>query len=99
MPRSRRAPQPAAPIAATSVLWHGTVVVAAVLFAPGANVLIDRARAFRGGLYGRSIKISRSSGIFLDPIEGLGSEKSVVRPSPFQYVLRWYDNPHPRAER
>jgi len=82
-----------------SVRWEGANKVAAVLFAPGANVLIDRVRAFRGGLYGKSIRISRSRGVFLDPIEGLGSEKSMVRPSPFQYVLRWYDNPHPRVER
>ncbi len=82
-----------------SVRWEGSNRVAAMLFAPGADVRIDRATAFRGGLYGRSVTISRSSGIFLDPIEGLGSERSAVRPSPFQYVLRWYDNPHPRAER
>jgi hypothetical protein len=82
-----------------SVRWRGANKVAAVVFAPGANVLIDRATAFRGGLYGRSIRISRSSGVFLDPIEGLGSEHTALRPSPFQYVIRWYDNPHPRAER
>ncbi|MGH2452277.1 MAG: hypothetical protein ACRDF5_00715 [bacterium] len=85
--------------AVASVRWHGRNKVAAVLFAPGANILIDRATEVRGGLYGRSIKITRSTGVFLDPIEGLGSEKSLVRASPFQYVLRWYDNPHPDAER
>jgi len=80
-----------------SVRWDGNNRVAGQVFAPNANVVIDRAVAFRGALYARYIRISRSTGIFLDPIEGLGSEKSIVRPSPFQYILRWYDNPYPGA--
>jgi hypothetical protein len=82
-----------------SVRWEGGNKVAAVVFAPEANVLIDQAKAFSGGLYGLFIRISRSRGVFLDPTEGLGSERVAIRPSPFQYILRWYDNPHPRAER
>ena len=80
-----------------SIRWDGDNSVAGVVVAPNVNVAIDRAAAFHGGLFARYIRIRRSSGIFLDPTEGLGSEKSIIRPSPFQYVLRWYDNPYPGA--
>ena len=80
-----------------SIRWNGANRVAGVVFAPNVNVVIDRAAAFHGGLFARYVRISRSSGIFLDPTEGLGSEKSIIRPSPFQYILRWYDNPYPGA--
>lgn len=69
--------------------------VSALLFAPNANILVDRAEALNGALYGRYVRLTRSAGIVLDPVEGLGSEKSGVRPSPFQYLMRWYDNPNP----
>ncbi|MGQ0569933.1 MAG: DUF7305 domain-containing protein [Armatimonadota bacterium] len=80
---------------AASVRLERDNKVSALIFAPNANILIDRASAFSGALYGKYVRISRSTGIFLDPVEGLGSEKSGVRPTPFQYVLRWYDNPNP----
>lgn len=78
-----------------SVRWEGHNRVSGVVFAPHSNIVVDRAVAVSGALYGRYIKITRSTGIVLDPVEGLGSEKSLVRPSPYQYVLRWYDNPNP----
>jgi hypothetical protein len=81
--------------AAASVRWERGNRVSALVFAPHANIVVDQAVAVFGGLYGRYIRITRSSGIFLDPAEGLGSELTLVRPSPFQYVLRWYDNPNP----
>jgi len=69
--------------------------VSALIFAPEAHIVIDRAVAFSGALYGKSVRITRSSGFFLDPTEGLGSERSLIGPSPFQYLTRWYDNPNP----
>ncbi len=78
-----------------SVRWEGDNRVSAVVFAPGANILVDRVAFLSGALYGRHIRITRSAGVVLDPVEGLGSEKSAVRPSAFQYLLRWYDNPTP----
>ncbi len=80
---------------AASVRWERGNSVSALVFAPNANILVDRALAISGALYGRYVRISQSTGIFLDPIEGLGSEKSAVRPTALQYVTRWYDNPNP----
>lgn len=79
----------------SGVRFEGDNRVAAVIFAPEANIAIDRVLAFRGALYGRTVRVSRSSGLFLDPTEGLGSDRLLVRPSPFQYLTRWYDNPNP----
>jgi len=69
--------------------------VSALLFAPEANIVVDRATAFSGGLYGKYVRVTRSSGFVLDPTEGIASERSAVRPSPYQYLLRWHDNPNP----
>ncbi len=80
---------------AASIRWGPDSKVSALVFAPNANIIVDRAAAFSGALYGKHIRITRSTGFFLDPIEGMGSEKSGVRPSPYQYLLRWYDNPNP----
>ncbi len=80
---------------AASVRWERGNRASALVFAPTANILVDRAVAVSGALYGRFIRMTQSTGVFLDPVEGLGSERSAVRPSPFQYVLRWYDNPNP----
>lgn len=78
-----------------SVRLEGENRVSSVLFAPNANIVVDRAVAFSGALYGRYIRIDRSTGFMLDPIEGFGSERIGVRPSPYQYMVRWYDNPTP----
>jgi hypothetical protein len=80
---------------AASVWWERGNRVSALVFAPNANVLVDRAEAISGGLYGKYVRLTQSTGIVLDPIEGLGSEKSAVWSTPFQYVTRWYDNPNP----
>jgi hypothetical protein len=80
---------------APGVWLEGDNRVSAVIFAPEAGIVIDRALAFRGALYGRTVRVSRSSGFLLDPTEGLGSERLLVRPTPFQYLTRWYDNPNP----
>ena len=39
------------------------------------------------------LRSNRSTGIVLDPSEGIASPDSGVRPSPFQYLIRWYDRP------
>ncbi|MGQ0549663.1 MAG: hypothetical protein ACT4PY_08365 [Armatimonadota bacterium] len=78
-----------------SVRLEGENSVSALLFAPNANIVADRVVAFSGGLYGKYVRLNRSSGIVLDPVEGLSSERVGVRPSPYQYVMRWYDNPTP----
>jgi hypothetical protein len=69
--------------------------LAALIFAPDAHIRIERAAAIRGALYGRSVSLVRSGDVVLDPVEGLGSERVLVRPSPYQYLIRWYDNPSP----
>jgi hypothetical protein len=79
---------------AASVRWEGGNRVSALVFAPNANIVVDRAAAVGGALYGKSVRLVQSSGITLDPVEGMGSEKSAVRQTPFQYVTRWYDNPN-----
>jgi hypothetical protein len=81
--------------AAASIRWERDNRVSALVYAPDAHIRIEGARAISGSLYGRSVRIARSSEILLDPSEGLGSELALLRPSPFQYVLRWYDNPNP----
>ena len=78
-----------------SVRLEGENRVSASLFAPNANIVADRVIGLSGALYGRYIRLNRSSGIVLDPVEGLGSERTGARPSPYQYVVRWYDNPTP----
>ncbi|MGH2375198.1 MAG: hypothetical protein ACRDIC_17225 [bacterium] len=80
---------------AASVRLDGNNRVSGLVFAPDSNIFVDRAAHVRGALYGRHIRINRSSDIVADPVEGLGSERSGVRPTAFQYVLRWYDNPNP----
>jgi hypothetical protein len=92
-------------ISARDPLWPETGIasvrmtrdnrVSAVIFAPSANIVIDRAATVYGALYGKHVRITRSSGFVLDPTEGLASERIGIRPSPYQYVVRWYDNPSP----
>ncbi len=79
-----------------SVRWDQTNRVSAFVFAPGANIVINRVGAFRGGAFGKFVRIGGSTGMVLDPTEGVGSERVGIRPSPFQYMVRWYDNPSPR---
>jgi hypothetical protein len=69
--------------------------VSALVFAPDANIVIDRPDALRGGLYGKTIRLSRAGDVLLDPVEGMSSERVGVRSTPYQYLLRWYDNPNP----
>ena len=78
-----------------SVRWDGHNRVGAFVFAPGANVVIDRARIFTGPLFGRRVVLRGSLGTVVDPSDGVASERTGVRPTPFQYVTRWYDRPVP----
>jgi hypothetical protein len=78
-----------------SVRWDQTNRVSAFMFAPEANIVINRAVAFRGGAFAKFVHIGGSTGTVLDPTEGVGSEHVGIRPSPFQYMVRWYDNPSP----
>jgi|GEM_PF-4709530 len=80
---------------AASVSLRGNNKMAAVVFAPDAVIEIDGATAMRGALFGRHVRVTNSVGLVFDPNEGLRSVRSVVRPSPFQYVQRWYDDPNP----
>jgi len=82
-------------VTGAGVWMEGDNRVSGLIFAPEAHIVIDHAVAFSGALYGKSVRITRSSGFFLDPTEGLGSERSLIRPSPYQYLTRWYDNPNP----
>jgi hypothetical protein len=80
---------------AASVRWARDNRVAAVVVAPYANIAIDRAEAVTGALFGKRVRIHQSTGVVLDPVEGMGSERSMVRPSAYQYLVRWHDNPRP----
>src|SRR5437879_6171906 len=76
-----------------SVRWDLANRVSAFVFAPEANIVIGRADAIGGAVFGKHILISGSTGTILDPSEGVGSETAGIRPSPFQYLIRWYDSP------
>lgn len=78
-----------------SVRWDGLNRVGAFLFAPGANVVIERARLFTGPVFGRRVVVRGSLGTVVDPSDGVASERTGVRPTPFQYVTRWSDRPVP----
>jgi hypothetical protein len=83
---------PAEPTTA-SVRWDGSNRVGAFVFAPDANMVIDRARIFTGPLFGRRVVLRGSLGTIVDPSDGIASERTAVRPTPFQYLTRWYDRP------
>jgi hypothetical protein len=83
---------PAEPSTA-SVRWDGRNRVAAFVFAPDANMVIDGARIFTGPLFGRRVILGGSLGTVVDPSDGIASERTGVRPTPFQYLTRWYDRP------
>lgn len=83
---------PAEPSTA-SVRWDGRNRVGAFVFAPDANMVIDRARIFTGPLFGRRVVLRGSLGTVVDPSDGIASERTGVRPTPFQYLMRWYDRP------
>jgi hypothetical protein len=76
-----------------SVRWDLANRVSAFVFAPEANIVINQAEAFGGTVFGKHILINGSTGTILDPSEGVGSEAAGIRPSPFQYLIRWYDSP------
>ncbi len=76
-----------------SVRWDGRNRVGAFLFAPEANVVIDGARIFTGPLFGRRVVLRGSVGTVVDPSDGIASERTGVRPTPFQYLTRWHDRP------
>jgi len=78
-----------------SVRLLGNNRMAAVVFAPSATIDIVGAREVRGALFGRSVRVADSTNLVLDPNEGLRSLAGVIRPSPFQYIRQWYDNPNP----
>jgi hypothetical protein len=76
-----------------SVQWDGGNRVSAILFAPDANIVINRAETLLGAVFGRDVRIVGSTASMRDPAGGMASENTAIRPSPFQYVVRWYDNP------
>jgi hypothetical protein len=76
-----------------SVRWEGHNRVGAFVFAPDANIVIDRARLFTGPIFGRRVVLRGSWGTVVDPSDGIASERTAVRPTPFQYLTRWYDRP------
>jgi hypothetical protein len=78
--------------ATASVRWDRDARVSALLFAPYANVAISGATAV-GSLFGREVHIVGSTSLVLDPTGAFTGETSGVRPTPYQYVLRWYDSP------
>ncbi len=80
---------------AGSVRWERANRVSAVVFAPGANILINRADAFSGAIFGRFVRIQQSPTFLADPTEGFASDRLGARPSAFHYLVRWYDNPTP----
>jgi hypothetical protein len=82
-------------LTAASVRFTRNNRVSALVFAPDANIVIDRPAVLRGGLYGKTVSLSRGGDVLFDPIEGMGSERVGARSTPFQYLLRWYDNPNP----
>lgn len=78
-----------------SVRWDDANRVSAFVFAPDANAVINGAVTVGGAVFGRSVHMSRSTASVLDPTVGPASENAGIRPSPFQYLLRWYDSPAP----
>ncbi len=90
---ARDAPYVAEQREASSVRWEGGNRVSALVMAPDANIVIDRAETLLGAVFGKHVRIAGSTASILDPAEGMGSENTAIRPSPFQYVVRWYDNP------
>lgn len=75
-----------------SVRWDQQNRVAALVFAPNANILINQAGEFNGSLYGRYIHINQATGFIIDQGRGINQE---FLKAAFQYVQRWYDNPRP----
>lgn len=49
---------------------------------------------YSSGLTARFMRLNHPTPIMLDPAEAIGAERSGVRPSPFQYVISWHDNPY-----
>lgn len=76
----------------TSVQWDQQNRVAALVFAPNANILINQAGEFNGSLYGRYIHINQATGFIVD--QGRGFDEDLLKAA-FQYVQRWYDDPRP----
>lgn len=82
---------PADPVTA-AVRLDGGARVSAHIFAPQAGIVIAGA-AVTGSLFGKRVHVYGSTSLVLDPTAGLTSETWGIRPTPYQYLLRWYDSP------
>ncbi len=74
-----------------SVVWDRDNRVAALVFAPKANIDINQRGEYSGSLYGQFIDINQATGFKIDQGRGFGFDLRGA----FQYVQRWYDNPRP----